>query len=350
MLKNVKSRTIVLISAVMLILLLISAILAINIGAVDLKPSDIFSILSNRIFKREIFEVTWKNSTESIVWNMRFPKVIVAGCVGAGLSLAGIFMQALTRNPLADPYILGISSGASTGAVMSLLIGTAPFLGSISLHLGAFLGAMTTSVLVFIIGGRGIKGSTTRLVLVGTAISAMFSALTDLIIFLTPDSKAVTSALFWMIGSFAGVDWGDVMPALLALTVGILIAVLSRKELDALLMGEELAKNYGVNVPAVKILLIGVSALLTGIMVSMSGSIGFVGLVIPHVSRQLMGATHRKMLPVALLSGAIFMIWADVIARVCVRPEELPVGVVTALVGAPFFLTMLRKSRYDFGK
>lgn len=350
MLKNAKRSTRLGLVGGLLLFLVFSMVMAINIGAVNINPKIIFSIITNHLARRTVFEETWSSAQDSIVWTLRFPKVIVAGCVGAGLALAGIFMQALTKNPLADPYILGISSGASAGAVTSLLLGGLPLIGRLPLSAGAFFGALLTSFLVFVIGGNGGKSSTTRLVLVGMAISALFSALTDLIIFVTPDSKKVTSAMFWMTGSFAGVAWSDVAPAILTLAAGILVAMLIRTEMDALLMGEELAKNYGVNVAVIKILLILTSTLLTAVMVSMSGIIGFVGLVVPHVSRQLMGAAHERMLPVALLGGASFMIWTDVIARICVAPEELPVGVVTALAGAPFFLMMLRKSRYDFGK
>lgn len=350
MLKNAKRSTRIALIIGLLLFLVFSMVMAINIGAVNINPKIIFSIIANHLSKKTIFEATWSSAQDSIVWTLRFPKVIVAGCVGAGLSLAGIFMQALTKNPLADPYILGISSGASAGAVTSLLVGTLPLIGRLPLSVGAFFGALLTSFLVFVIGGNGGKSSTTRLVLVGMAISSLFSALTDFIIFVTPDSKKVTSAMFWMTGSFAGTAWSDVIPAVLSLAVGILVAAAIRTEMDALLMGEDLAKNYGVNVGIIKIVLILTSTLLTAVMVSMSGIIGFVGLVVPHVSRQVMGASHSRMLPVALLGGASFMIWTDVIARICVAPEEIPVGVVTALAGAPFFLVMLRKSRYDFGK
>ncbi|MDO4866044.1 MAG: iron ABC transporter permease [Clostridia bacterium] len=350
MLKNASRRLRWLLAVTLAAMLCVSVALAINIGAVNINPRIIFEIIVNRVTNTQLFEPFWKSSQESIVWNLRFPKVLVAGCCGAGLTLAGIFMQALTKNPLADPYILGISSGASTGAVLSLLVGSLPVIGRLPLHTGAFFGALFTAMLVFVFGGNTIRSGTTRLVLVGMAVSAMFTALTDLIIFVTPDSKKVTSAMFWMTGSFAGVAWTDVAPAMIALAVGILVAVAIRREMDALLMGEQMARNYGVNVTLIKIVLIVTSTLLTAVMVSMSGIIGFVGLVIPHVTRQLMGANHGRMLPIALLIGTIFMIWADVIARVCVAPEELPVGVITAICGAPFFLAMLRKSRYSFGK
>lgn len=350
MLKNSGRGVRIVLIAALTAFVAISIILAINIGAVNINPRIIFSVIVNRIAGREVFAPVWSSGQESIVWNLRFPKVLVAGCAGAALALAGVFMQALTRNPLADPYLLGISSGASLGAVLSILVGTLPLVGRLSLRTGAFFGALLAAGLVFVFGAKSIRGGTTRIVLVGMAVSALFSALTDLVIFLTPDSKKVSSAMFWMTGSFAGVAWSDVLPVFTGLVIGIFVAAAIRRELDALLMGEQMARNYGVNVGLIKIILIVTSTLLTSITVSISGVVGFVGLVIPHISRQLMGAKHSCMLPVALLFGAAFMIWADVIARVCVVPEELPVGVVTALCGAPFFIAILRKSRYDFGK
>ncbi len=330
--------------------LLASLVLAINIGAVNINPKIIFSVIVNHMTGREIFQTTWDTSQDSIIWTIRFPRVLVAGMVGAGLALAGVFMQALTKNALADPYILGISSGASTGAVVSILIGTIPFIGKIYLPAGAFAGALLTSILVFVISGAGIKGRSANLVLVGMAISALFTALTDFIIFVNPDSKKLGSVLFWMTGSFASIEWMDCIPAVSALLGGIVVSIVINRELDAMLMGEELAKNSGVNTTLIKVIIIIASTLLTGIMVSMSGVIGFIGFVVPHVTRGLIGARHKNLLPVALLIGAIFMIWADVLSRTIIAPEELPVGIITAMVGAPFFIVMLRKNKYSFGK
>lgn len=348
MLKNAKPQLLAVVFAALGAALLISMVLAVNIGAVDVRPDQVFRIICNKLAGSELFPVSWSKAQESIIWSLRFPKVLVAACTGSGLSLAGILMQALTRNPMAEPYILGISSGASTGAVSAILIGSFPLLGSVSVSAGAFLGALLSAVIVFVIAGTG-GGNTTRLILVGLALSAMFSALTNVLLFLSPDSHKVKSAMFWMTGSFSGIQWSDVLPAVLTLLVGLAAVVFMSQELDALLLGEDAAKNYGVHTAAVKTVLIIVSTLITGILVSMSGVIGFVGLVVPHVSRGLVGAAHRRLIPLSALLGGIFMIWADVIARVSVAPEELAVGVVTALAGAPFFLFMLRKSRYSFG-
>lgn len=350
MLKNTSKVTLGFIYLSLAVMLLLSVIVSVNIGAVKVSPQVIFQVIADHIVSNPIFEECYSSATSSIIWNLRLPRILVAGCVGGGLALSGIFMQALTKNSLADPYILGISSGASTGAVLSILVGTLPLVGKLPLSVGAFCGALLTTILVFLIGGAGRECGTTKLVLTGMAVSALFSSLTNLIIFLTPDSKKVTSALFWMTGSFSGVVWSDVLPAFVTLAVGAVIAFIMNRELDALLMGEENAKNYGVNTNVVKTVLLIVSTLLTAVMVSMSGIIGFAGLVIPHVSRSITGAAHKRMIPLTVLLGGIFLIWADVIARVCAAPEELPVGVITAIAGAPFFLAMLRKSSYSFGK
>lgn len=332
----------------MAMILVLSMVIATNIGAVAVKPATVFKIITNSITGTEIFDSsTWDLAQESIIWNLRFPKVIVTAFAGAGLALSGVFMQVLTKNPLADPYVLGISSGASSGATMSILIGSIPVLGHFSVSFGAFVGALVSIFLVMIIVGRG--WSITRLVLVGMAVASLFGAATNFIIFVTPNAKKVASALFWMTGSFSGISWEDVLPAVLSVSLGILISFLIHNHLDAMLLGEDMAKTKGVDTKKMKWILIVISTFITAVLVSMSGVIGFVGLVIPHISRIFMGSTHKKMIPFTLLSGAIFMVWSDAIARVCIAPSEMPVGVITALVGAPFFLLMIRNSKYGFG-
>ncbi len=351
MLKHIRKSTFVIVCTAMIILLAAVMVLGINLGAVDLSPQWIFKIIINNISRREIFSVDWENSVQSIVWGMRFPKVIVCACVGAGLSLTGILMQAMTRNSLADPYILGISSGASTGATAILLIGGAfPLLSGISVGAGAFTGAMISSVIVLMLGGASGKFSPGKLVLSGTAVSAIFHALTNLLIFLSPDKRKVNSALFWMEGSFASAEWEDVLPAVVTFIVIFTIAMALNKSLDTLLLGDDIAITVGVNVRAMKLIIVVASSLVTGIMVSISGCIGFVGLVVPHISRTIIGTSHKRMIPFAVLLGGIFMVLADMFSRVIVAPSELPIGVVTALLGAPFFLAMLKKSSYSFNK
>ena len=184
----------------------------------------------------------------------------------------------------------------------------------------------------------------------GTAVSAIFSAFTNVLIFLSPEKQKLNSAMFWMTGSFASAEWADVLPAVLALLVILVLTMVLHSSLDALLLGEEIAITVGVNVKLLKIIIIISSSLVTGVMVSMSGVIGFVGLVIPHISRTLAGTVHRRLIPFSVLLGGIFMVLADMVARIVVAPSELPIGVVTALLGAPFFLFLIKKSRYSFSR
>lgn len=345
-----KKITLGILYGVLILIFLISILISINIGAVKVSPDIIFKIMIDKIGNESVYAGEYSKATASIIWTLRLPRILIAGCVGAGLALSGVFMQALTKNSLADPFILGISSGASTGAVISILLGSVAIIGNLPLQVGAFAGALIAAGLVLVLGGSGNENSTTKLVLVGMAISSFFSAITNFILFISPESKKITSALFWMTGSFSGVEWKDVVPCIVTLCIGILFACFYRRELDAFLMGENYARNIGVHTRKVRLILLLVSTLLTAVMVSVSGVIGFVGLVIPHITRSMVGAVHRRMIPLAILIGAIFVVWADVIARVCAAPEEIPVGVITAMTGAPFFLFLLKKSGYRFGR
>lgn len=339
--------------AVLFIILLLSALLSINVGAVNIRPIWIVQIIVNKISAsltgQEIFAAQWPPSAVNIVWELRLPKVFAAVCVGAGLSLSGIMMQALTRNALAEPFVLGISSGASTGAVAAILMGGLPLIGTFSPKAGAFGGALLASILIFLLSGRK-NPSTTRLVLTGMVLSSFFQAFTNLMIFLSPNEKKVSSAMFWMTGSLAGVMWEDVPSVLAAAVIGILAVLPLMRGMDAMLMGEERAITQGVNTKLLKRELIVLSSFVTGIMVSISGVIGFVGLVVPHVIRALFGSSHYRLIPASLLLGPIFLLWADVLARVLVRPEEMPIGILTAVFGVPFFLLLLHKSGYRFGE
>lgn len=328
--------------------LLVSIVFAIHIGAVDLSPEWIFRILINNITGKEIFQAEWPGYAQGIVWGMRLPKVLVAACVGAGLSLVGILMQALTKNSMADPYLLGVSSGASAGATAAILVGTLPILGTMTVQGGAFIGAVISSIMVFFLAGASGRVSSTKLVLSGVAVSAFFSAISNLLIFMQSNEKKLSAVLFWMTGSFASAVWTDVLPVVITLIAAIVIMCLIHKALDALLLGEEMAVTVGVDVPKLKVLIIVMSALVTAIMVSVSGTIGFVGLVIPHISRTIVGTVHKRAIPFAALLGGIFMVWADAIARVVVAPSELPIGIVTSFIGAPFFLILLHRNKYSF--
>lgn len=288
--------------------------------------------------------------SDQIVWNLRLPRVLLASAVGGGLSIVGVAMQALIRNPLAEPYILGISGGASAGASLFYLGFLPPVVSSVlSLSVASFLGGLLSIVLVFVVARVDRQISVARLLLAGVAISALMGALTTFVTMMSPDPNKLRAMLFWLLGSFNNASWQNVaLPLLATIAAGIILYILSR-HLDAILLGEEPAFNLGVPVESVKKVLIVLSAFVTGILVSAAGSIGFVGLIIPHIVRSIFGVSHQKLIPLSLVIGAIFMVLADIISRSTIEAVTFPVGVVTAICGVPFFLYLLRRKEYTFG-
>lgn len=284
----------------------------------------------------------WSNSQFNIIWLIRFPRVLLGAFVGAGLAVVGVTMQALVRNPLADPYILGISSGASVGAVVVLAFGAFAFAGVYAISLGAFLGSLLTFVVVFLLAqsnGRLVPG---RLILSGVAVAYFFSGLTSFITLTSDQRELARAVLAWMLGSLAGTDWAELTLPVLVLVVGSIYLALQARSLNALIVGDETAATLGVDLTRFRQKLFLIVSLVTGIMVAVSGAIGFIGLMIPHIVRLLVGTDHRRVLPVSIFVGSIFLIWVDVVARIAFEPVELPVGVITSLLGGPFFLWLLR--------
>ncbi len=335
---------------VMAILLLISMILAVRLGSVAIDFDTIRGFLVNKIAGKEVFPVTWEDSTQSIIWDIRLPRIFTAFIVGAGLTLCGIMMQALTRNPLADPYVLGISHGASAGAVSVIMYGYLAFLGHYATMVGAFAGAVISIVLALRIATIRNKVTATQLVLAGIAVSALFGAVTNLMIYMhKTGSDKVKTAQYWMMGSLSGSSWEKLTYATLAFLVCFVIILSMHKKLDVLLLGDDVAVTLGVNTDRLKLIIILVATFLTGIIVSISGVIGFVGLTIPHITRGIVGTKHSRLLPASVLVGGNFLVIADIISRVIVSPEELPIGVVSAFFGAPFFLYLIRKSHGHLG-
>lgn len=329
--------------------LICSLIASISLGAVSLNFGEVWKIIANKLISKEVFEITWKKSTENIVWNLRFPRTLLAITTGAGLSLCGIMMQALTKNPLANPYILGISSGASTGAVMVIVFGSTNILGISNPSIGAFIGALITSILVFVLAGQNGGFSSTRLVLTGISISALFSSITTFLIFTAKETSKVQEALFWMTGSLAGGKWKYLLLPAISLIICYVFIIVFSKGLNSLLLGDAVAITLGVDTRFLKNAIICLTSILTGFLVSLTGIIGFVGLIVPHISRTLVGADHKRVSTIALLIGAILLTWADIFARMIARPEEIPIGVITSFLGAPFFIWLIRKSSYSFG-
>lgn len=279
---------------------------------------------------------------DGIVWELRLPRILTGAAVGAGLALVGAIMQALTRNQLADPYLLGISSGASLGAVTVLLLGAA-----LVLPLAAFVGALLALGATLALAGSFGRITPTRTVLAGVAVSSLATALTSFVIFWAATGDSYREVLSWLLGSLAGARWEAVLIAGGALVVVGIPLVLTGRLLDAFALGDTTAASLGIPVQGVRWTLLAASALLTGALVSVSGAIGFVGLVLPHAVRLLVGPGHRALLPLSALTGAVFLVWADTLARTVFEPRELPVGIVTAIVGAPVFAALLVRRRSE---
>ncbi|WP_405002672.1 putative F420-0 ABC transporter permease subunit [Georgenia subflava] len=276
---------------------------------------------------------------DAIIWAGRAPRVVGAAAVGAGLALAGAVMQALTRNPLADPYLLGVSSGASVGAVLVLVLGLAA-----ALPVAAFAGAMAALVLTLALAtGRGGGLSPVRTVLAGVAVAQVGSAVVSFVIFWSATGDSYREILTWLMGSLGGATWPEALTALGATAVIGTVLAAQGRTLDAFTFGDVSAASLGIAVTRSRWVLLSAAALLTGLLVSVSGAIGFVGLVVPHAVRLLVGERHHRLLPVAALAGAIFLLLADTGARSLFEPRELPVGILTAAIGAPVFAVLLRR-------
>lgn len=317
--------------------LVASITFAVTFGPANITPLEVWGSILHHL---GIGEPPLTALRDSIVWDLRLPRVLTAGAVGAGLALAGVVMQSITRNPLADPYLLGLSSGASLGAVAVLLLGSA-----LLLPVAAFLGAMVALAATLLLAGAFGRITPGRTVLAGIAVSALAGAITSLIIFWTVTGDSYREILGWLLGSLAGARWPAVGIAATAILIAGIPIMMSGRVLDAFAFGDTSATTLGVNVPATRWIMLTAAALLTGAMVSVSGAIGFVGLILPHAVRLLVGPRHRLLLPLSALVGASFLIWADTAARSLFDPRELPVGIVTAIIGAPVFAALLARRR-----
>ena len=317
--------------------LVVTLVVAVTIGPADLGAGEVVrSVLAHLGLRAPDVP----RLHDAIVWDLRLPRVLTAAAVGAGLAVAGAVMQSLTRNPLADPYLLGLSSGASLGAVAVLVLGVA-----LLLPVAAFAGALLALVATLALARTGGTLTPTRAVLAGLAVSQLAAAATSFVIFWTATGDSYREILSWLMGSLAGATWSSVAIAGGALLLVGTAVMLASGRLDAFAFGDTAAAALGVDVDRTRWALMTLVALLTGAMVAVSGAIGFVGLVLPHVVSVVTGPAHRRLLPVAALAGAVLLVWADTLARTVFDPRELPVGIVTALLGVPVFAVLLRRGR-----
>lgn len=324
---------------------MVSVILATGIGPVSVSPVTTVKILVSKIpFVGGFVEHTWQPIEANIIMGLRLPRVLLGMIVGASLAVCGVTMQALVRNHLADPFILGVSSGASAFATLGMLFGTFSFLGTYSLSISAFIGSLATIILVYTISRVRGRINITQLLLSGVAISMIMDGITSVIKLSAPNALGLHNAEFWMSGSLAGAKWGYLGLPLVVLLVCMFILIINYRGLNLLLLGDESAGALGINVSRLQKLLILVASLMAGVTIAVSGSIGFVGLMVPHFTRLLVGGDHKKVLPISALLGGILVVWVDVAARMLIAPEELPVGILTAIIGGPIFILLLKKN------
>ncbi len=328
----------------LIILALISAVVSLAFGSEPIPIDQVIDVVKAHLLGQPI-----NSPVATIVWELRMPRALLALIAGAGLALAGAGMQTLIRNPLADPYLLGLSSGASVGATAVITLGIFASFGIWSLSVGALLGALGAAVAVYLIAQAQGGLTPLRLVLAGVVMSSAFSAIASFMVFLSDDNRAANSVMFWMLGSIAGASWAKLFIPTIVLLLFFLSTMLMSSWLDALAMGPATASALGINVRLMRNFLFASTSILVGVLVAVSGGIGFVGLIIPHATRMVVGALHRKVLPIAAAGGALFLLWVDVLSRVVVRPQEIPLGVVTGVIGAPLFLFLMGRRQYSFG-
>lgn len=319
---------------VLCLILCISLVTALQFGAKFISLDQIISALLSMIDVNATASMT-----NTIITDIRLPRLIYSVLTGIGLSLVGLLMQTVTRNALADPYVLGVSSGASTGAVFAIIMGGLPFLGQYNTPIFAALGAALSIILVLLCVGK--SNSPVKLILIGMGMTGVFSALTMMIIYGAKHEAQVRSAMFWLLGSFAGIQWSDLPLTAIIITLFILYIYTFNQDLDVLLLGNHEAAQMGLSVKQLQLSIVVISSIVIATLVSKVGVVGFIGLIIPHLARIIGGPKHKHTLLFSALIGSIVMIWSDVLSRALYSPEEIPIGVLTSLLGAPLFIWII---------
>jgi iron complex transport system permease protein len=348
-LKKRSTFTIVIIALV--ITLVLSIIISVSIGQVSIPIAESYKILIKKFTDLLTGNSTQLGMFEDIIWQIRLPRVLLAMIVGIGLTLCGVVMQASVQNPLADPYILGISSGASLGATFSIMIGfgSAGVFSQFGVAFWAFIGAFIAAILVMGLAGVGGKMSSVKLVLTGTVINALCNAISSFIVYFANDAEGIRSVTFWTMGSLSSAQWEKLPIVAIVVTLAVIILLFQSRIMNTMMIGEEAAITLGVNLNAYRRVYMVISVAVTGVIVGSCGIIGFVGLIVPHIIRSIVGSDNKRLLPISILCGAIFLIWADIFARTIIPNGELPIGIITSLLGAPVFMYMLVKKSYGFG-
>ena len=324
-----------------IVIVLISVIASILLGSADLSPSEIWRVLRLKIFSVSDDEL--KKTTISIIWDLRFPRAILAIVAGGGLAIVGAALQATTQNIMAEPYILGVSNGASAMVAVAYFIGGNYMFPQYGVSLFAMVGAVGALLLVYLIGAVGNSASSNRLVLAGLTVSVVLNAFTYFFMAVSPNPNMSRNIMSWMMGSLAGARWTNLLIPVIGSVLGLCFYILFARAFNLISLGDETAISLGVDIQKIRRATIIVSALVTGCIVSVSGVIGFVGFVIPHIMRLIIGYDHRKLFPLCYTVGGIFLLWMDILARTILSPKELPIGIFTAMFAGPFFVWLIYK-------
>lgn len=329
--------------------LLVALLWALRIGTVKLFLQEIYSVILNQLQGNIPIEQAGRGAAHDIVWLLRFPRLILAAAVGCGLSSCGVVMQAIVKNPLADPYILGISSGASLGATAAILLGIGVSWGENFVGIAAFLGALAISLGVLFISNLGGRSNSIKLLLAGMALSSVCGAFSSFIVYFSNNKEGIQTITYWLMGSFAGAKWNNLAVIVPIVILAVLFFWSQSRILNLMLLGDEAAVTLGTDLHRYRQLYLLISSLIVGFVVYAAGMIGFVGLIVPHVVRMLVGTDHKKLIPVTALVGAIFLVIADGLCRIIIPKTELPIGILISLIGAPSFVYLMIKRTYGFG-
>lgn len=345
---NVKMSSFFGIFTIIFVILLLTIIISVGFGSVDISAKDILRIILNQMFGFGNID-DLKKSVVDIVYNIRLPRILLAVFVGSALSVSGVIMQAIVKNSLADPYILGISSGASLGATIAILLGVGSFLGGSYVGISACLVAFFSSILVMIISNIKGKANPIKLIMSGVAVSSMFSAFSSFIIYTSPNREGMKTVSFWLMGGLSGAKWEGMIILSAIVLFSIVFFISQYRILNLMLLGDDVSITLGKDLHKYRQLYLFVVSIIIGFVVYNSGIIGFVGLIVPHVVRLFFGTDHKKIIPVSAVLGAIILIWADVFARIIIKGSEIPVGIVISLIGSPVFVYLLVSREYGFG-
>lgn len=329
--------------------LVLSLGLAVSVGSMAIPLGDVYRVMAYELFGLGDGAVWGGGGVHDVVWLIRLPRLVLAAAVGAGLGLCGAVMQAMVQNPMADPYILGVSSGAYLGAALALTAGAGTALGGNAMGLAGAVGAFLAAAAVLLLARLGGRSTPVKLLLSGVALSAVCSALGNFCIVLEHDDHAAAALVQWTMGGMGAAGWPGNALAWGAVALGGLFFWSQHRTLDLMLLGDECAGTLGVELWTRRLLYLLVVAALVGVLVCQAGMVGFVGLIVPHGARLLFGSGHRTLLPLAALAGAVFLVWMDVLCRVALPGNEIPMGILTALAGAPVFLALLARRRYGMG-